>query len=269
MRKYPEKPEELQEETERLHPEPWQLKLIKLNPSYVWWGNFEDYMSDKNTGWRSPAELKSWKEHWELDELNECVNFYFEIHRKNHECPHCEGSGLNPATKQLSDDWYDFAETGRRWDKKLTEVEVEALVRHRRITEVSGFNGYFADETGKWMVWKDNEKVECEAPQMPTPEAVNLWASGRGLGHDGINQWICVKARAQHLGVYGHCEHCIEGYIYDEDKAKVGLQLWMLHPRKGCSRGVYFEEILEEEVPAVLEWLKEAAKRNAERFSKL
>ena len=53
MRKYPETPEELQEEIEKLHPEPWQLELLKLNPSYVWWGNFEDYMSDKDAGWQS------------------------------------------------------------------------------------------------------------------------------------------------------------------------------------------------------------------------
>ena len=33
-------------------------------------------------------------------------------------------------------------------------------------------------------------------------------------GHDAINRWICVKARAKHLGIYGHCEHCEEGVVY-------------------------------------------------------
>ena len=57
--------------------------------------------------------------------------------------------------------------------------------------------------------------------------------------------------------------------IYDEPEAKIALQLWFLHPRKGCSRGVYVKNIEESDVPNVIEYLKEAAKRNAERFSKL
>mgnify|MGYP003351469692 CR=1 FL=1 len=39
---------------------------------------------------------------FEDDELNELVNFYFEIYRNNHKCPHCDGDALNPATKQIS-----------------------------------------------------------------------------------------------------------------------------------------------------------------------
>ncbi len=110
----------------------------------------------------------------------------------------------------------------------------------------------------------------CEKPIMPSAEKVNE-VNRNGHLHDTINQWICVKARAQYLGVYGYCEFCNEGdaTIYDEPNAKVGLQLWYLHPRKGCSRGVYIEHVEQEDLPEVFAYLKEANERNIERFSKL
>lgn len=267
MRTYPKT--EDQSDVEILNAEQWQIDLLKLNPEYVFWGCFEDYMSDKKGGWNSAVILNSWKDHWGLDELNELVNFYFEIYRKNHECEKCEGSGLNQATKQLSDDWYDFAERGRRWDTKITDVEVEALMRSGRLRDVSKFRGYFDDERNTWVTWDGDKKVDCEKPEFPTAEAVNIWAGARGIGHDAINKWICVKARANHLGVYGSCDCCTDGRVYDEPNAKVALQLWYLHPRKGCSRGVYIEDIKQEELPEIFDYLKEAATRNQERFSKV
>ena len=96
------------EDLTKLNAKEWQVALLNKNPHYVYWGNYEDYMSDKKGGWSAPAELETFKDIWGLDELNELVNFYFELYRVNHQCPHCEGDGSNPATKQLSDDWYDF-----------------------------------------------------------------------------------------------------------------------------------------------------------------
>lgn len=274
MRYYPSLESEYDlKETNKLNAKDWQLDLLKLNPSYVSWGCFEDYMSKDKKGWDSRIITSNWKEHineWSLDSYNELVNFYFEIYRKNHECPHCEGSALNPETKQLSDDWYDFDKTGRRWDKKLTEVEVEALMKSGRLSDVSNFRGYFNNETNKWNTWENGIVIDCERPEMPTPEKVNEWAD-KGFGHDAINKWICVKARAKHLGIYGSCKHCEEGegYIYDEAEARVALQLWYLHPRKGCSRGVYIENIERDDLSSIFEYLKEARNRIFERFSKI
>ena len=69
------------------------------------------------------------------------------------------------------------------------------------------------------------------------------------------------------------CERCAfcdgDGYQFTAPAASLGVVLWFLHPRKGCSRGVRVERIEQEELPAVLRYLAEAAKRNADRFKVL
>lgn len=242
MRTYPSDDYD-KEELERLNAESWMVELLKCNPDYPFWGNYEDYMI-KDSGWDARAEIESVSELWELDNLNEVANFYFEIIRENHKCESCDGSGLNPETKQISDDWYDFANTGRRWCENITQDEVDALWEHNRL--------------------------HCDFKEKPTAEQVNAWANGRGLGHDSINHHICVETRAKRLGVYGHCEKCGGyGHIFDEDKAHLELQLWVLHPRKGCSRGLRVKSVLQSDIPKVVEYLQEARKRNDDRFAKI
>jgi len=65
------------EEAKRLNAEPWQLALLKANPSYCGWGPHEDYMGGKGEGWNSRIIVPTWAEFgpWNLDELNECANF--------------------------------------------------------------------------------------------------------------------------------------------------------------------------------------------------
>ena len=38
------------EELERLNAEPWMVELLKCNPEYPFFGNYEDYMI-KDSGW--------------------------------------------------------------------------------------------------------------------------------------------------------------------------------------------------------------------------
>lgn len=288
MRQYPNIEDKYDaKEVAVLKAEDWQLEILKKNPKYVHWGNHEDYMCSDDKGWASRAFIETPKELWGLDELNELVNFYFLIERKNHQCPVCEGNNLNKATLQISEDWYDFNKTGRRWCDNISSVEVEALVRSGRISDlliptptkedasITSKNYWFDKEKNIWEGWAnfngDKKIVEVVEPKYPSAETVNRWESGKGMGHDAINRWICVEARAKHQGVYGKCGHleCEEGYVYDEDKAVLKLQLWYIHPRKGCSRGVLVEKIEQDELPEVIEYLKTAASRNQDRFSKL
>jgi len=268
----------------------WQLDLLQLNPDYVSWGPHEDYMWKDGQGWDSSKYFNSWKDFgpWQLNDLNECVNFYFEVTRESHECEHCTGIGLNQETKKLSDEWYSSNNTryvslgncrrynDNAWKYHLTEVEIEALVEGGRLTDLmKNGNSWYYKKDENWYLreWSEgkgwSEGVQCEKPIIPTPEVVNEWAK-KGIGHDSINQWICVKSRAKHLGVYGHCEHCEgRGHIFDADCASINLILWMLHPRKGCSRGVEIKNIQQEELPEIFAFLKQARDRNANRFSKI
>lgn len=278
MRNYPRNEEDLKD-LKTLQAKPWQVDLLKKNPSYVYWGNFEDYMHG-GVGWGGSLTFANIQEGglFELDDYNELVHFYFEVTRASEECLHCKGQNLNVATKKLDDDWYSFDQTdwaylpnGKRynnaaWSNHLTEVEVEALVKEGRLWDLTEERVQYDEKSGIWYQWANGEKVQKNPPKMPTPQQVNDW-NRTGFGHDAINRWIAVKARANHLGVYGECEHCEEsGFTYTEPEAKVSLQLWYLHPRKGASRGVYIQEILETDVLAVLDLLNEAKKRNAERF---
>lgn len=232
-------------EVANLNAAPWMIEALRMNPSYTCWGPYEDYMMSDKGGWASPVVCKTWDDFsFGLDDLNEVVHFYFDVERSSIRCPCCDGDGLNAASHEISEDWYDFARRGTRWCNRITQDEVDALWAAGRLKH---------DFEGK-----------------PTAAQVNLWESGKGLGHDAINRWICVETRCRRLGVWGECEDCGgDGFIFTEPAAKLGLVLWVLHPRKGASRGVHVAEIKQPELPDVCAYLRQAARRNAERFSRI
>jgi hypothetical protein len=244
MRTHDPDDEDDRTEAERSRIEPWMLEAIALNPEYVHWGPHEDYMWKKGEGWDCPVTVPSWSEFsWTLDELNECANFYFYAERDSQKCAACDGGGYNPETHALSEDFYDFAGTGRKWNDKITQDEVDALWAERRLHQF-------------------NEK--------PTPDLVNARQRAGAMIHDAINRWILIETRAKRLGVYGQCAACDgHGYVFTAEQARLGVVLWMLHPRKGCSRGVDIQRVERDQVPSVRAWLRDAAQRNAERFGKL
>lgn len=277
MRQFPEDDDD-RKEVERQRIPAWMLDCLKLNPKYVHWGPYEDYMwkpganepdpppptniidamftPKKNHGWDSRVITEKWAERsFDLDELNEVVNFYFYAQRDSQNCAACGGSGSNPATKLIADTFYEHSSpTGEFWNDKITQDEVDALVEHHRLHDLTSV--FVAGEG-----WKKKDGPN------PTAAEVNAWQRGRGMGHDGINRWILIETRARRLGVYGKCEAC-EGHggVFTADSARLGLVLWVLHPRKGCSRGVDIRNIREDELPAVFSYLSEAAQRNADRF---
>lgn len=234
------------EDLERLNAEPWQVDALSYNPDYTSWGNYEDYMGDHNPGWSSPVERDTWKEmDFNLNDLNEVVNFYFEIVRDSVVCPHCDGEGYNLPTLKISRDFYDFANTGNRWCDRITQDEVDALIAKGRLYQFKG-----------------NEPV--------TAERVNAAERQSSGVHDAINRWILIETRARRLGVWGQCPHCEgHGHIFTAPAAHLALQLWVLHPRKGAARGVYVKTIEQADLPAVIAYLRRAADRNASRFGRL
>lgn len=229
----------------KLNAEEWMINVLKKNPNYCSWGNHEDYMWNNNNGWTSSQFLDSVDELWELNDLNELINFYFQIHRESEQCEFCEQSGYNQETLEISKGWYDFEGKGVRWCDNITQDEVDAL-------------------------WNEG-RLQSKFDTKPSADEVNEWSKNKkGVGHDAINRMICVEQRAKRLGVYGLCEKCNgQGSYYISPKAKLQLQMWFIHPRKGAARGVLLEEIKEDELDTVLGYLKEARQRNWDRFSKL
>lgn len=130
------------------------------------------------------------------------------------ECSVCDGSGYSAETVQIEKDWYDFANTGRKWCYKLEQVEVDALVEAGRLRDLTH---KFTPGAG----W-----VRIEPPPNITPEMVNAWARS-GMRHDAINRWICVEARAKARGVWGNCPVCDgDGEIWFSAKVKELSEAW-------------------------------------------
>lgn len=130
------------------------------------------------------------------------------------QCKPCDHSGLNDATKKLSDDWYTHLRTDGRegWSRHLEQADVDALVAADRLYDLTHI------WEGKW--------IRREDGHVPTAEEVNEWAR-YGMGHDSINQWICVEARAKRLGIYGECHLCKgNGYYWCEDKYEELHENW-------------------------------------------
>jgi hypothetical protein len=125
------------------------------------------------------------------------------------DCPYCERSGYNEETRKISEGWYAFDNpryvwldshhryNDNAWKYHLTEVEIDALWEQKRL--------------------RDFEKK-------PTPEEFNEYVK-----HDFFfnEQYVCVKARAEHLGVYGECPHCDgEGYTWQSEEVQRLAEEW-------------------------------------------
>lgn len=249
-----------EDDAKDLNAEPWMLELLKLNPDYVSWGPHEDYMWKKGEGWDRPVITATWKDfELALDDLNECVNFYFSVNRASVPCAACDQSGYNSETKAIADGFYQHSSpTGIGWNDNITEDEVAALLASNRLHDLAKV---FVPGEG----WKPRPDGH-----VPTADEVNAWQRGKGFGHDAINRMILIETRAKRLGVYGHCQQCQgNGHVYTEPSAHVTLTLWILHPRKGCSRGWEVTRVEREDLPAVYGWLASAAARNAQRFEKV
>ncbi len=124
-------------------------------------------------------------------------------------CKICDGSGYNPETKLLSDQWYTHLRSDGKngWMYHLEQEDVKVLF----------------DEGRLW-----------DFKKLPTAEEVNVW-SKKGMGHGGINRWICVKAKAKRLGIYGLCSVCKgKGHYWADDKyEKLYEEFEYIDPPKG------------------------------------
>lgn len=276
--------EDEEAELAALKPAPWMSRFLDLNPSYMGWGPGDDYMSKDSQGWDSSPSMNwvSFQAGFSLDDFNEVVHFYFEIGRDSERCDPCGGCGLNPASREIAETFYDHGDfaidfsamvltggieafrkaqrgdgaTGRRWCDKITQDEVDALMAANRLRKhVPG--------TGWVSVPRTAEEVNAANSKI-------MKSGDPDLHHDGINRMILVETRCKRLGVWGNCEKCDgHGYVFTSDAGHIDLVLWILHPRKGASRGVRVMKLTQDEAIETLGFLRRAATRNAERFAKV
>jgi hypothetical protein len=237
-----------EDEAKRLNAEPWQIALLKANPDYVSWGPHEDYMCGEGASWSDRIIAPTWDEFgpWKLDDLNECVNFYFEVNRASEECKMCGGNGHHPQAQRIVNTFYRHqcssvgAPESEAWHYKITQDECDALIEKRRVPAGS-------------------TAAQINAQNAP---------GARGMGHDAINRMYLIEARLKRLGLPNTCPTCEgHGYTHTEPEAHVSLILWWLHPRKGCSRGIEVTRIQRADLPAIRALLRAAADRNSTRFA--
>ena len=298
MRSYDPTDEDDIKEAVRLTVEPWMLDLLSMNPSYTLWGPYEDYMAAGGQ-WNSPVVHDRWSEYEvTLDELNELVNFYFEVERESIDCETCAGTGTHPHARWVSESFYHHSSPFTT--PTVQEQQAAAIMsrfgggeRPRVATngyppaDVLGAYGpaftEFCERMKQRGDWNDDitqEEVQAliDAGRIRDPSAtveqVNATqhqvAGGLLRTHDAINRWVLVEARCKRFGIPYRCPDCEgHGSQFTAPSAHVGLVLWVLHPRKGCSRGWHIKRVEQSDLPAVFAHLRAAAERNAQRFARI
>jgi len=189
-------------------------------------------------------------------------------------CKYCDGSGLNVETKKLSDDWYTHLRTDDQegWCYHLEKEDIQTLINNNRLWDFTRIP--INDEQRKIVEDKvqkgENNWLPFDNGYVPTPEEVNEWAR-KGMGHDSINQWICVKGKAKRLGIWGLCPMCDgKGNYFCEDKYEKLHEEWKpIEPPQGD--GYQLWETTSEGSPLspvfkTLEELCEWAENNATTF---
>ena len=190
-------------------------------------------------------------------------------------CEHCNGNGYSKRGKELHDQWYGYSafkpddngnvpftidnptivafasrngavecyktqfgydketaiayEVNRltnRWNSMLihhlNDTDIAALIAEDRLMD---FTHTWGNETG-W-VKKDPQVI-------PTAKQVNEWSLG-GMGHDGLNEGIVIRAKCEAEGTPYLCEHCGgDGELWPSKEDKDLYDKWeSVDPPKG------------------------------------
>jgi len=154
---------------------------------------------------------------------------YFNPYRPTN-CKLCDGSGYNPETKKLSDDWYTHLRNDGKegWSKYLEQEDVQALIDANRLWDFTRIPLTLEQEgiVKKRIASGENSWLPFNNGYIPSAKEVNEW-SKRGFGHDSLNHHICVEARAKRLGFYGFCKLCKgKGHYWCDEKYEKLSEEW-------------------------------------------
>lgn len=261
---------------ELLNPEMWQLEVLTLNPHVNKWGAFENYMKG-NKGMAESRLYDSWHDFRNafglLDEYNQVVNFYFEVDREKIKCEHCENGDHIEITSQVDAAKFNFEKLA------ITQPELAVFVRngviksksHGRVFQFA--TGWFAYPDGQEAFLGTNEQVVIELPPLnevnrdlnEPDDKKKKWITGFDkIGHREI---LLVRRTLEDLPT--KCSHCEgKGFQYTSE-CTLRLNLWMIHPGYGASRGIKIKSIKKEELREVFEYLKTAQEILEKKFRRI
>jgi hypothetical protein len=140
-----------------------------------------------------------------------------------HKCLKCDGMGESEESRQLNNEWYAFEDAHYKpnpfregtlynataWSNNLTQEDVDALLEADRLWDFTRVpitdkqreivKQNIADGENSWLPFNNGYR--------PTPKEVNEW-NMKGMGHDSINAWVCIKARLKREGKPSKCPNC-------------------------------------------------------------
>lgn len=116
-----------------------------------------------------------------------------------------------------------------QWCHHLIQADVDALIAADRLWDLTRVpqDGGQAFVVAVRMAYHDTNSWLSESNgHRPTAAEVNGW-SLEGFGHDGCNQYICVKARCAREGVPYECARCAgTGKIWPTPEIKQSYENW-------------------------------------------
>lgn len=135
-----------------------------------------------------------------------------------------------------------FRHFSNQWSHHLIQADVDALIAGGRLVDFTHVPR--TDEQREIVRKKVADGGNGWLPEPngyhPSADEVNAW-SLRGLGHDAINQWICIRERCKREGIDQECPACkgeetlwptpeikqaAEEWTPEEPPAGEGFQLW-------------------------------------------
>lgn len=128
--------------------------------------------------------------------------------------------GLPPGILRLL---FDTTKSNESWSRNLDQEDVQALVEAGRLWDFTRRPRSPDQEC------HENGWTKEPNGYIPTAEEVNRWAQ-RGMGHDSINQYVCIRARAKRYGIDHLCPTCKGGFTVPDAELEARIEAWKRTP---------------------------------------
>lgn len=116
------------------------------------------------------------------------------------------------------------------WCHHLIQADVDALIDADRLwtfTRVPRDAGQALVVAIRMAFHNTNSWLPTPNGHRPMAAEVNAWSRGRGLGHDGINQGVCIEARCKREGVPYTCARCAgSGRVWPTPEIQQRYKTW-------------------------------------------